>query len=182
MAKRLMMSLVVAACCIASSAPLQAGGRAVVVASATAVPAGVVVTQFAVPVAVPQYAVPVAPQSYVQYGGQVGAATPLEGLEDRIAAKVVRNLQAAGVNSALAAPPSLIAKHCGSCHSGATPKAGLDLTSLAALGETQRLSCIARVLADDASQRMPPAASGAKLTAEEVGRLLQELSQPVKGK
>ena len=136
-------------------------------------------TQFAVPVAVPQYVVPVAPQSYVQYGmGASGySTTSQESLEDRIAAKVIRGLQASGGLKALAEPPTLVSRNCTSCHSGAAPKGNLDLTDLARLSAERRLKCIGRVLADDEAVRMPPKASGATLNPDELGKLLQELSQ-----
>ncbi|HWC88697.1 MAG TPA: c-type cytochrome domain-containing protein [Pirellulales bacterium] len=142
-----------------------------------------VVTQFAVPVAVPQYAVPVAPQSYVQYGG--GAVVPApagrqatganDTAEDRIAAKILARLTSAGVIKPEAIP-SLVSKTCAGCHSGPQPKAGLDLSTLQTLGPDVRLKCIGRVLSDDPGQRMPPASSGKTPSAEDLGRLLQELS------
>ncbi|HEX3658641.1 MAG TPA: hypothetical protein VHV55_22810 [Pirellulales bacterium] len=142
-----------------------------------------VVAQFAVPVAVPQYVVPIAPQSYVQYGG--GAVMPApagrqatggnDTAEDRIAARILARLTSAGVIKPEAIP-SLVSKTCAGCHSGPQPKAGLDLSNLQALSPDIRLKCIGRVLSDDTSQRMPPVSSGKTLSAEELGRLLQEFS------
>jgi mono/diheme cytochrome c family protein len=154
------------------------------VARGTVVPAGFVVTQFAVPVAVPQYTVPIAQPSYVQYGTlQTGYGTAsTEALEDRIVAKVLKGLQATGTVKPLEAPPSLVTRSCVQCHGGATPKAGLDLSRPDALSAEQRLACVARLLTDDAEKRMPPKASGVTLSAEELGKVLQELSETSKGR
>ncbi|HEX4132466.1 MAG TPA: c-type cytochrome domain-containing protein [Pirellulales bacterium] len=139
---------------------------------------GLVVTQFAVPVAVPQYTVPVAPTSFVQYGGQLSASSGIttEALEDRIVAKVLKGLQASGTIKAAAAP-SLVGRACATCHGATNPKAGLSLAATTALTADERLKSISRVLADDPQLRMPPSSSGIKLSAEELGKLLQELSQ-----
>lgn len=145
----------------------------------TVVSGGLVVTQFAVPVAVPQYAAPVAPPSYVQYGAGYSTSST-ESLEDRIAAKVIQGLQAAGTLRAASAAPTLVARNCSKCHSGPTPKGKLDLSIPTKLAADDRLRAIRAVLADDEAQRMPPAASGVKLSAEELGKLLQELSQSPK--
>lgn len=150
-----------------------------------------VVTQFAVPVAVPQYVVPIAPQSFVQYGGfgasaySSGGQMPApagrqptssnETLEDRIAAKIVARLTSSGVLSPEAVP-SLVSRTCAGCHSGAQPKGGLDLSDVRKLAAEVRLKCVGRVLTDDPNQRMPPTSSGKNLNADELGRLLQELS------
>jgi hypothetical protein len=142
-----------------------------------------VVTQFAVPVAVPQYVVPVAPQSYVQYGSGAIMPTPAgrqatggnDTAEDRIAAKILARLTSAGVIKSEAIP-SLVSKNCAGCHSGPQPKAGLDLSNPRTLGADVKLKCIGRVLADDQTQRMPPVSSGKTLSAEDLGRVLQELS------
>jgi hypothetical protein len=160
-----------------------AGARCAVGGCAVPAAAGIVVTQFAVPVAVPQYAVPVAPQSYVQYGGGQIAPAPSgsqptnsnETVEDRIAAKILARLTSAGVIKPEALP-SLVSKTCATCHSGPRPKAGLDLSDARTLTPELKLTAINRVLADDEAQRMPPPASGAKLSPEDIGRLLQELS------
>jgi mono/diheme cytochrome c family protein len=162
---------------VAVAGTAHAGGRSV--AQPALVPSGLIVTQFAVPVAVPQYAIPVAPQSYVQYGGHVGATAPaLDALEDRIVARVLQGLRDANAqDSAVPRRPSLVVKHCGACHAGPEPKAELDLSDLSSLDASRRLECVSRVLSDDPAQRMPPAASATRLSAEDVGRLLQELSQ-----
>jgi hypothetical protein len=74
----------------------------------------------------------------------------------------------------------LVARNCSKCHSGPTPKGKLDLSTPSKLAADDRLRAIRAVLADDEAQRMPPAASGVKLSAEELGKLLQELSQSPK--
>jgi hypothetical protein len=145
----------------------------------TVVTGGLLVTQFAVPVAVPQYAAPVAPPSYVQYGTGYSTSST-ESLEDRIAAKVIQGLQATGTLRPAALPPTLVARSCSKCHSGPTPKGKLDLSDASKLAAADRLRAIRAVLADDETQRMPPVTSGVKLSAEELGKLLQELSQSPK--
>lgn len=144
---------------------------------------GLVVTQFAVPVAVPQYAVPVAPQSFVQYGGSAvmpqsaaqQSTSSNDTVEDRIAAKILARLTSAGVIKPEALP-SVVSKACVQCHGGPVPKAGLDLSDVRRIGPDERLAAINRITADDAAKRMPPAGSGVKLTPEEAGRLLHEIS------
>ncbi|HEY5313330.1 MAG TPA: c-type cytochrome domain-containing protein, partial [Pirellulales bacterium] len=96
-------------------------------------------------------------------------------VEDRIAAKILARLTSAGVIKPEAIP-SLVSKTCAGCHSGPQPKAGLDLSDLRTLAPDVRLKCIGRVLSDDPSQRMPPASSGKTLSAEDLGRLLQEFA------
>ncbi len=157
--------------CLAS--PVRSGDRTTVVSG------GLLVTQFAVPVAVPQYAAPVAPPSYVQYGAGYSTSST-ETLEDRIAAKVIQGLQASGALRPAAAVSTLVVRNCSQCHSGATPKGKLDLSTPSKLTADDRLRAIRAVLADDDAQRMPPAASGVKLSAQELGKLLQELSQSPK--
>jgi mono/diheme cytochrome c family protein len=145
----------------------------------TVVTSGLLVTQFAVPVAVPQYVATVAPPSYVQYGSGYSTSST-ETLEDRIAAKVIQGLQASGNWRAAGAAPTLVAQSCARCHSGPTPNGKLDLSVPSKLAAEDRLRAIRAVLADDEARRMPPASSGVKLSAEEVGKVLQELSQSLK--
>ncbi len=161
-----------------------AGGQFVVTNAAT----GLVVTQFAVPVAVPQYAVPVAPASHVQYGGygQVGSASAsppsTTAMEDRIVAKVVKALESSGRLTPQAAADTAVSRSCASCHGQVDPKAGLSLTNLAVLSADQRLRAIERTLSDDPLTRMPPASSNIKLSPEDLGKVLQELSHAPKGR
>ena len=166
--------LTIGVCLLGSLAsPAQSGDHT------TVVNGGLLVTQFAVPVAVPQYAARVAPPSYVQYGaGYSTSAT--ETIEDRIAAKVIQGLQAAGTLRPAAVGPTLVTQNCSRCHSGPTPKGKLDLSLPSKLSADDRLPRHPRVLADDEAQRMPPAASGVKLSADQLGKLLQELSQSPK--
>jgi mono/diheme cytochrome c family protein len=141
----------------------------------------------AVPVAVPslvpqyvaaQYGAPVAQASYVQYGAGTSSSTSdTSTLEDRIAAKILNALQKSGAVPASAAS-SLVAKNCAQCHSGASAKGGLDLSDLARLDCETKLGAIARLLTDDPAQRMPPAGSGVTLSADDLGKVLQELSLP----
>lgn len=175
--------LAIGALVSSSQAGVLTGSSCSVIGCAVPTATGIVVTQFAVPVAVPQYAIPVAPQSYVQYGG--GQISPVpsgnqptgtnDTAEDRIAAKILARLTSAGVIKPEAIP-SLVSKTCAGCHSGPQPKAGLNLSDLRTLSPDAKLKSIGRVLADDELQRMPPATSGKKLSAEDIGRLLQELS------
>ncbi|HWB00750.1 MAG TPA: c-type cytochrome domain-containing protein [Pirellulales bacterium] len=164
------------------AAEAEGGGRTATVVGNAAIGTGLVVTQFAVPVAVPQYAVPVAPTSYVQYGGAATSAVSsnsnlsTEALEDRIAAKVLQGLRASGEIKPFATP-SIVGRVCGGCHGATDPKGGLSLAHLETLSCDDRLKCIARALADDDQSRMPPVASGIKLAPDELGKLLQELSR-----
>ncbi|HEX3870197.1 MAG TPA: c-type cytochrome domain-containing protein [Pirellulales bacterium] len=194
--KQLILRIVIAlAECALSVLTASAGGACNSCVQTQVASTALVVTQFAVPVAVPQYAVTVAPTSHVQYGGvstganqtsygTVGATkTSDTTLEDRIAAKVVKALEASGKLSGVPKPPqTAVAQACAKCHGGVNPKGGLSLEDVSSLSDEQRLKSIARVLADDATQRMPPAASDIKLSAEDIGKVLQELSQISKGK
>ena len=164
-------------CIVGSTVPAFAAPRAAVTQT------NLVVTQFAVPVAVPQYVAPVAPQSYVQYGnsGSPYSTSSLNSLEDRIAAKVLDAIRAAGGIKALESSPTLVGRFCTRCHSGpATTPAKLDLSDLSKLSSDQRLKCVRMVLSDDENQRMPPKTSGLTLSPEDLGKLLQELSQSPK--
>ena len=161
----------------AVTSPILAGGALSTITTTN----GFIVTQFAVPVAVPQYVVPVAPASHVQYGG----AAPLainEALEDRIVAKVLKGLQGSATFKAQASSEAAITKSCVSCHNAISPKGGLSLADMTALTAEQRLKCIARTLSDDPQMRMPPASSGMKLSPEELGTLLHELSLTHEGR
>lgn len=68
------------------------------------------------------------------------------------------------------ASDSIVAQKCAICHSGASPKGALSLENLSALDCTIRLKAIRAVL----SEKMPQGAT--KLTAEEAGRVLEELA------
>jgi cytochrome c553 len=93
---------------------------------------------------------------------------------------VIQGLKASGALRAAAGSTTLIAKSCAKCHSGPAPKAKLDLSSPAGLSADDRLRAIRAVLSDDETHRMPPPASDVKLSAEDLGKLLQELSQSPK--
>lgn len=143
------------------------------------VPASHVVTQFAVPVALPQTVTTVAPQSFIQYGTNT-TTTPrsdLQSIERQIAelrAMLVEAAQSGAVTGL--ALPSLVRTHCAKCHGGADPKGGLDLSTLDRLTPQQRLKSIERMLSDEPKQRMPPPSAGAAITADDLGKLIQEFS------
>jgi hypothetical protein len=126
----------------------------------------------------------VAPQS----AERVASDAAIEEIAARVAEKLrspsAGGLAAAGPASAphsnepphLNDPPlgrlpggSLVAEKCARCHSGSEPKAGLSLENLAALNCETRLKAVRAVL----SEKMPK--GGPPLTAEEAGKVLEEL-------
>ena len=68
------------------------------------------------------------------------------------------------------APVSILQAKCLKCHSGPAAKHELDLSDPAKLSSDLRLNAIRQVV----SEKMP---QGSKLTAEETGRLIEELSK-----
>ena len=140
--KKCVLTITAAGLLVCLASPARSGNQTTVVTG------GLLVTQFAVPVAVPQYAAPVASPSYVQYGAGYSTSST-ESLEDRIAAKVIQGLQAAGTLRPAAQAPTLVVQNCSKCHSGATPKGNLDLSSPTKLSSDDRLRAIRAVLDDD---------------------------------
>jgi hypothetical protein len=145
------------------------------------VPSSHVVTQFAVPVAVPQFASPIAPQSFVQYGTH-SLATPRSDLATvgkeiaEIKAMLLEATKSGAITGLVI--PTLVKTHCAKCHGPVDPKAGLDLSTLDKLTPQQRLRSIERMLADDEGQRMPPPSAGATpISADDLGKLIQEFSK-----
>lgn len=128
-----------------------------------------VVTPFAVPVAVP-----VAPYSATYYSNQTQPYTkPLESEEDRILRKLARFMleeQGSGTVKALAEKPTLFASKCATCHNKNKVDGFRDLN---ALTSDQKLEAIEAVV----TERMP---KGGKLSPEEVGQLMLELSSKPK--
>jgi mono/diheme cytochrome c family protein len=114
---------------------------------------------------------------------QVGSALREEPIAERAAeialARFLARIEAADGDGALQpstlkpGPSTLVRRSCVSCHGGAAPKAGLDLSNLAALSAGQRLKAVARVVSDEPARRMPP---GKSLAPAEIGEVLQELS------
>lgn len=161
-----------------SVAPCEGGGF--VKQSVALVPTGQIVTQFATPVGVPVFASPVAPQSFVQYGTQ-SLSTPRTDLAE--VKQEIAELKAMLVDAAKSGAitglnlPNLVRKSCGQCHGPVDPKAGLDLSTLDKLTPEQRLKAIDRMLQDDPAGRMPPADSNVKLSAEDLGKLIQEFTR-----
>lgn len=84
---------------------------------------------------------------------------------------------ASGGIAALAAPEpkTAIQQTCIACHSGPTPKGGLDLSDMAFVSCEQRLAAIGRVTSDDAKLQMPPAGRP-RPDPSAIGALVQELS------
>lgn len=128
-----------------------------------------VVTPFAVPVAVP-----VAPYSATYYSNQAKPYTnPPESEEDRILRKLARFMleeQGGTGVKALAEKPTLFASKCASCH---TKQKVEGFTDLKLLSSDQKLEAIEAVV----TERMP---KGGKLSPEEVGQLMLELSSKPK--
>ena len=142
-----------------------------------------IVTEFAVPVAVP-----VAPFSPVWYGtspAQFGGTTygpatdrgpnfsarDSEAWLDQIAEKVAARLS----NDAKRQPaPSvgstLFQERCTICHGGTSPKGKVSFDNLESLSSELRLRAIRSIL----NGKMPQ--GGAKVSPEEVGRLIGELA------
>jgi mono/diheme cytochrome c family protein len=126
----------------------------------------VAVVPFAVPVAVP---VAVVSRPAVFYG-----LSPYAVSGSGAAADETQQVAApAATHRAASEAKSLVARSCISCHGGAAPKAGLDLSDLGALTPQQRLAAVARVVSDDAALRMPPDRA---LAPGEIGAVLQELA------
>ncbi len=148
----------------------------------------------AVPVAV-SLGVPVAEVAPYYYSYQASPPQPLaagDAAIDEIAERVVEKLRSPSAGGLAAAGPasaphlnpaprasepppahlpaaSLVAKRCATCHSGRDPKAGLSLENLTALNCETRLKAVRAVL----SEKMPK--GGPPLTADEAGRVLEEL-------
>jgi len=170
--------LCVAVGLLAAAAPCQAGCKVktrVVVSDVVAVPVAVSV---GVPVAV------VAPY-YYSYQQYAPATQPVD--VEAIAARVVEKLResqpapkpatAAAAPSPpaeapLAPPASLVSQRCVQCHGGPAPKGSLSLESLATLSCEQKLKAVRAVL----SEKMPK--TGPRLTPDEAGQILEELTKP----
>lgn len=146
------------------------------------VAAQVAVTPFAIPVATPVAAIQ-NPSLFYSYnsnaygeGNYGGYAAQGAGVswEDRMAArvaeKVLGRISQAG---SIQASATLLSKNCASCHSGNEAKGGFHVDT--PLSDAGRLKAITRILADDPVKRMP---KGKTLAADELGRLIQEISRP----
>ncbi|HKD36502.1 MAG TPA: hypothetical protein VKB78_06865 [Pirellulales bacterium] len=151
-----------------------------------AVAANVVAVPVAVSVGVPVAEVAPYYYSYQAAAPQPAAVAVSETAIDEIAARVVEKLRSPSVGSAAAAGPasaprsapqmatslppiSIVAEKCAKCHGGSAPKADLSFENLAALDCESRLKAVRAVL----SQKMPK--GGPPLSAEEAGKLLEEL-------
>ena len=117
----------------------------------------------AVAVVAPVYAAPI----YYQAGRDIES----EAIAAKVAKIVIGQLRAelnTPQKQAATASASAIAQHCGKCHSGANPKAGIvydGITGLACVQVTAALRSIAR-------EEMP---KDHKLTPEQKGEVMQEL-------
>ncbi len=118
-------------------------------------------------------------QAYAQQSAFDSSETTVEA----IAARVVDKLRGGNPAAAMASPAepsralqsrttsiSIVGQKCVACHSGPNGKAGLSLTNLAVLDCSTRLKAVRAVL----SERMPK--DGPRLTPEEAGKVLEELS------
>jgi mono/diheme cytochrome c family protein len=133
----------------------------------------------AVPVAV-AIGVPVAEVAPYYYSYQATAAQPSplaanDAAVDAIAARVVEKLRSPnGGSMAAAGPasaPTLVAQKCATCHGGSEPKGNLSLENLGLLDCATRLRAVRAVL----SEKMPK--GGPRLTADEAGKVLDELTR-----
>ncbi len=175
--------VIVASCVAALFQPCQA--RAVCRVRTS----GVASTFVAVPLSV-TVGVPVAQVAPYYYSYQATAALSAtsdssDAAIDAIAAKVVAKLRqvephiGASAESAALTPPRprasaavmLVGQKCAVCHSGAAPKANLSLESISGLDCQTRLKAVRAVL----SEKMPK--GGPRLSPEEAGRILEELTQ-----
>ncbi len=142
----------------------------------------VVAEVVAVPVAV-SIGVPVAAVAPYYYSYQQFAPSQVVDVES-IASRVVEKLRQEQTETPPATKRSgstdlkpqvsslkpLVAQRCIQCHGGADPKAGLSLENLPALACEQKLKAVRAVL----SEKMPK--KGPRLTSEEAGRILEELT------
>jgi mono/diheme cytochrome c family protein len=136
----------------------------------------------AVPVAV-AIGVPVAEVAPYYYSYQATAAQPSplaanDAAVEAIAARVVEKLRSPNGGSAAAAGPAsapaaltLVAQKCAKCHGGSEPKGNLSLENLGLLDCATRLRAVRAVL----SEKMPK--GGPRLTADEAGKVLDELTR-----
>lgn len=113
-------------------------------------------------------AVPVVayPQVYYAAGRDIEAEALAAKVAKLVTAQLRQELSTSPAKQT--APPSLLAQACAKCHSGATPKANLTIDGTTAMDCHSVLASIRAV----ASGKMP---QGAKLTAEQKGRVLDEL-------
>jgi hypothetical protein len=132
----------------------------------------------AVPVAV-SIGVPVAAAAPYYYSYQQFAPQTQSVDVEAIAARVVEKLRVAEgpraldtPNTPTPMPATMLVQKCLKCHAGANPKGGLSLENLAALSCEIRLKAVRAVLAE----KMPK--GGPRLTPEEAGRVLEELTKP----
>jgi hypothetical protein len=119
--------------------------------------------------------------SYQAYAPQT-SYEPGEATVEAIAARVVEKLRGPNSTPPQGAPSqplglrptavSLVQQKCAVCHSGPQAKAGLRLDNLTSLDCAVRLKAIRAVLAE----KMPK--DGPRLTPEEAGKVLEELSAP----
>lgn len=92
---------------------------------------------------------------------QVGQDLQSDALAERVAAKVLARLEAKLGTGTPPAPDtapalSLVVQNCAQCHSGATPKGDLDLTTgVDGMPCEQRLLAIKMLVNEDESARMP---------------------------
>jgi hypothetical protein len=119
--------------------------------------------------------------SYQAYAPQA-SFEPGEATVEAIATRVVDKLRGPNSSPPQGAPSqplglrptavSLVQQKCAACHSGPQAKAGLRLDNLTSLDCGVRLKAIRAVLAE----KMPK--DGPRLTPEEAGKVLEELSAP----
>ncbi|HEV2972487.1 MAG TPA: hypothetical protein VGY55_21120 [Pirellulales bacterium] len=143
----------------------------------------------AVPVAV-AVGVPVAEAAPYYYSYQAVAPQPIplgrnDAEIDAIAAKVAEKLRQSNASASTSAVPvnaplrstqspaalTLLAQKCATCHAGAEPKASLSLENVGTLNCETRLKAIRAVL----TEKMPK--GGPRLTPEEAGKVLEELTR-----
>lgn len=120
---------------------------------------GLTVTAFALPVGVPLAAINPAQPSYSVAPQAVPDAEYQEFLAWRASRVKPQSI-----------PQTAIQRSCVQCHSGPSPKGKLDLSG--DLSDTVRLKSVGRIVRGE----MPPTAKKTPLTADAVGKLIEELS------
>lgn len=134
---------------------------------------------FAVPVATPVATVANGSlfYSYNAYAPQQAASADVysQSFEARLAERIAEKIAARMAGGTFEAKAlTVVDQHCAKCHSGAEPKGGFAV-DLGPLTDSQKLKAISRVLSEDSGKRMP---KGETLSAEALGKVIQELSKP----
>jgi mono/diheme cytochrome c family protein len=114
--------------------------------------------------------------SYQAFAPQSAPLAANDATVEAIAARVAEKLRppSTGAAAATSQPPppeTLVAQKCAKCHGGSEPKGNLSLENLGLLDCNTRLRAVRAVL----SEKMPK--GGPRLTPEEAGKVLDELTR-----